>query len=457
MGVLFGTDGVRGAANQELTPELAFDLGRAGSYVMAGESQGQRPRIILGKDTRISGDMLEAALTAGICASGADVLSVGIIPTPAVAYLTRLYNASCGIVISASHNPFQDNGIKFFGPDGHKLPDETEEKIERLIIDGTQNLARANGDDVGRLYEVSEAYNNYVSHLLNSFDGERPLNDITVVLDCGHGAAYKAAPEVWRSLGAKVNVINDQPNGININLRCGSTYTEGLKRAVVGMKADFGIAYDGDADRCIAVDERGNELDGDDILLICALDLRRRGRLKPLSVVATVMSNIGLNVSLERENIKVISCAVGDRYVWEKMLETEAMIGGEQSGHIIFSQYETTGDGILTSIKIAEALKRNKVKISVLAAEMEKMPQVLVNVKINNKTEILSHEKVRQVLSEAEQQLGAWGRLVVRPSGTEPLVRLMAQGRDQLHLEEIVGKIRKTIEEVQGEKAKRGE
>lgn len=450
MGALFGTDGVRGIANLELTPELAFDLGRAGSNILAGETKGQRPRILVGKDTRISGDMLEAALTAGICASGADVLSVGIIPTPAVAYLTELYNASCGIVISASHNPVQDNGIKFFGPDGFKLPDALEIKIEKLVLDGTKELPRAGGDDVGRVYEVHEAFNNYVGHLLNCYTGEQPLNSLAVVLDCGHGAAYRVAPEVWRSLGAKVTVINDQPNGININLRCGSTYTEGLKQAVIANKADLGIAYDGDADRCIVVDERGNELDGDIIMLICALDLYRQGLLQPPSVVATVMSNIGLDMALGRENINVISCAVGDRYVLEKMLETGAILGGEQSGHIIFSEYATTGDGILTSIKVAEVLKRNGLCISELAAEMEKQPQLLVNVKMDNKSQILAHEKVQKALQEAEQKLGAWGKLVVRPSGTEPLVRLMAQGRDQLLLEEVIENIKQTLEEVQG-------
>jgi len=389
-------------------------------------------------------------LTAGICASGADVLNVGIIPTPAVSFLTKKHRASCGVVISASHNPVQDNGIKFFGSDGYKLPDSLEEGIEKLVLEGTKMLPRANGDDVGRVYEVQEAFNNYINYLLGCYEGERPLNNLDVVIDCGNGAAYRAAPEVWISLGAKVTVINDRPNGININLRCGSTYTESLKHAVPGLKADLGIAYDGDADRCIVIDERGNELDGDVIMLVCALDLHRQGRLTPPSVVATVMSNTGLDMALNREGIKVIDCAVGDRYVLEKMLETGAIIGGEQSGHIIFSRHSATGDGILTSIKIAEAITRNKLPISELAAEMEKQPQLLVNLRIDNKTEILSHEKVRQAVREAEYKLGEWGKLVVRPSGTESLVRLMAQGRDQLQLEEIVNDIKKTIEEVSG-------
>ena len=449
METLFGTDGVRGIANKELTPELAFDLGRAGSLVLAKETQGQRPRVLMGKDTRISGDMLEAALTAGICASGADVLSAGIIPTPAVAYLTRKYQASCGIVISASHNPAQDNGIKFFGPDGHKLPDSIEEEIEKLVKADPKNLPRVNGDEVGRVYEVREAFNNYVKYLLDCYEGEYPFREISLVVDCAHGAAYMVAPEVWKSLGAKVNIINDQPNGININLRCGSTYTQGLKQAVISLKADFGIAYDGDADRCIIIDEKGNELDGDNIILICALDLHRQGLLKPSLAVATIVSNTGLNMALGREGIKVINSDVGDRYVLEKMMESGAIIGGEPSGHTIFARHSTTGDGILTSIKIAEAFIRYKLPLSELASEMEKLPQLTVNFKINNKKEILSHDLVQQAIREAENKLGEWGKLVIRPSGTEPLVRLMAQGRDQLLIEEIINDIIKTLEEVQ--------
>jgi phosphoglucosamine mutase len=376
---------------------------------------------------------------------------VGIVPTPAVAYLTNLYNASCGIVISASHNPAQDNGFKFFSSNGYKLSDAIEEEIEKLVLGGTQALLRASGDSVGRVYEVHEAYNKYSSHLLNSYTGENPLNNMAVVIDCGHGAAYEVAPEVWNALGAKVVVINNQPNGLNINLNCGSTHTEELKQAVVAHKAHLGVAYDGDADRCIIIDERGNELDGDYIILICALDLHRRGLLKPAAVVATVMSNIGLDLALRQENIDVNSCGVGDRYVIEKMVEKGAIIGGEQSGHIIFSQHSTTGDGILTSLKIAEVMARNQVPISDLAAEMEKQPQVLINVKMDRKNQILAHEKVQKALTDAEQKLGDRGKLVVRPSGTEPVVRLMAQGRDLLLLEEVIDNIKRTIEEVQGQ------
>lgn len=448
MGVLFGTDGVRGIANVELTPEMAFDLGRAGSYVLASQFGDSRPRILVGKDTRVSGDMLEAALIAGICSTGADVLKVGVIPTPAVAYLTRLYNASCGVVISASHNPVQDNGIKFFGPNGYKLPDEVEEQIEKLVLDGTLDLPRPRGEDVGRLYEVEDALDKYINYLTTIYSLKDDLSDMRIVVDCANGAAYDAAPKMWRRLGANVIPINHAPNGININDKCGSTHTESLKKAVIQHKADLGIAYDGDADRCIVVDERGNEIDGDYIMLICALDMQRRGELNPPTVVATVMSNIGLDIALRRENVSVVSCKVGDRYVLEKMQEIGAIIGGEQSGHIIFSEHATTGDGLLTSLKVVEVMKRTGLSLSELAREMEKQPQLLVNIHVTNKDEIMSHELVKAALARSEKALGEWGKLVVRPSGTEPLVRIMAQGPDQELLEEVINDIKGAIEQV---------
>jgi phosphoglucosamine mutase len=449
--ILFGTDGVRGIANIELTPEMAFHLGRAGSYVLAKQEAGVRPRILMGKDTRISGDMLGAALQAGICSTGADVLTVGIIPTPAIAYLTRYYQASCGIVISASHNPVADNGIKFFGPSGYKLPDEVEAEIEELVLAGTKDLPRPRGTDVGRVYDVKEAENNYLKYLSDCYSLEEDLYGIRVVMDCANGAAYHVGPELWRRLGARVVTINDKPNGVNINERCGSTHIEGLCRAVVEYQADLGIAYDGDADRCIVVDERGNELDGDYIMLICALDAYRRGKLNPPTIVATVMSNIGLDIALRRENISIESCKVGDRYVLEKMQETGSLLGGEQSGHIIFSSYATTGDGLLTSLKVAEVMKHSGISLSELAREMEKQPQLLENVKLENKDEILKHELVVAALSEAEERLGEWGKLVVRPSGTEPLVRIMAQGSDRYLLEEVINNIKEAIASAQEE------
>jgi phosphoglucosamine mutase len=448
MGALFGTDGVRGIANIELTPELAFDLGRAGSCVLASQSGGFKPRILVGKDTRISCDMLEAALIAGICSTGADVLTAGIIPTPAVAYLTRKYQASCGIVISASHNPVEDNGIKFFGFNGYKLPDETEEIIEELVLKGTSDLIRPQGPEVGRAYTIEEAKRNYIDYLLGCIDLQDGMSGYTIVLDCANGASYEVAPQLWQQLGAKVIPINNVPNGININDCCGSTHTESLKRAVVDNQADIGIAYDGDADRCIIVDELGNELDGDYQLVICALEMQRLGKLDPARVVATVMSNIGLDIALQKENIQVVSCKVGDRYVLEKMQETGGKIGGEQSGHIIFLDHATTGDGLLTSLKVAEVLKHTGKKLSELAGQMGKQPQILVNVRMENKDEVLALPYIKQVLKEAEEKLGKQGKLVVRPSGTEPLVRIMAQGPDQNLLEEVISNIRKAVESI---------
>lgn len=448
MGALFGTDGVRGIANIELTPELAFDLGRAGSCVLASQSGGFKPRILVGKDTRISCDMLEAALIAGICSTGADVLTAGIIPTPAVAYLTRKYQASCGIVISASHNPVEDNGIKFFGFNGYKLPDETEEIIEELVLKGTSDLIRPQGPEVGRAYTIEEAKRNYIDYLLGCIDLQDGMSGYTIVLDCANGASYEVAPQLWQQLGAKVIPINNVPNGININDCCGSTHTENLKRAVVDNQADIGIAYDGDADRCIIVDELGNELDGDYQLVICALEMQRLGKLDPARVVATVMSNIGLDIALQKENIQVVSCKVGDRYVLEKMQETGGKIGGEQSGHIIFLDHATTGDGLLTSLKVAEVLKHTGKKLSELAGQMGKQPQILVNVRMENKDEVLALPYIKQVLKEAEEKLGKQGKLVVRPSGTEPLVRIMAQGPDQNLLEEVISNIRKAVESI---------
>lgn len=447
MGTLFGTDGVRGVANVELTPELAFELGRAGSFVLARQEEGSRPRILVGKDTRISGDMLESALYAGICSTGADVLDAGVIPTPAVAYLTRKYQASCGVVISASHNPVADNGIKFFGPNGYKLPDETEAEIEALVLAGTRDLLRPRGGDVGRVLEVDGALNNYLAFLLECFSLPEQLNHLTVVVDCANGAAYQAGPRLWEMLGARVIPINNYPNGVNINDRCGSTHTSGLRRAVLEHKADLGVAFDGDADRCLVVDEWGNELDGDDIILICALDMQRRGLLNPSRVVATVMSNVGLDIALRRENVQVDSCKVGDRYVLEKMMETGALLGGEQSGHIIFMQHATTGDGLLTSMKIGEAMGKSRLKLSELSREMEKQPQLLVNVRLEDKEKIINHPRVVEVLHQAEQRLGEWGKLVVRPSGTEPLVRIMAQGPDQDLLQEVIGDIQRVLQE----------
>ncbi len=443
MGKLFGTDGVRGVANRELTPELAYKLGRAGSYVLAQEFE--HPRILVGKDTRLSGDMLEAALIAGILSTGASVLKAGIVPTPAVAYLTRKYEASSGVVISASHNPMADNGIKFFSASGYKLPDETEEKIEQLVVDGVDDLPRPVGENIGRVYEIPEAETNYIEFLKGCYRACRDLSGLSVVVDCANGAAYNIAPRLWAELGAKVTAINNHPNGININERCGSTYPENLRRAVLENKADFGLAYDGDADRVIAVDERGNILDGDIMMVICGLHWQRTRRLDPSKVVATVMSNLGLEIAFRREGIEVEYCQVGDRYVLEKMMETGARVGGEQSGHIIFLDYSTTGDGLLSSLKLAEVMVETGLPLSELALEMDRFPQILVNVELKDKEGVLENHHVKEVIAEVEKRLGEWGKVLVRPSGTEPKVRIMAQGRDEFLLKEVVEEIRKAI------------
>lgn len=446
MGKLFGTDGVRGIANIELTPELAFSLGRAGSYILAKHDPIIRPRILVGKDTRISGDMLEAALIAGICSTGADVLTVGVIPTPAIAYLTQKYRASCGIVISASHNPVKDNGIKFFGPNGYKLPDKLEQEIEELVLEDNPDLPRPEGENIGRVYDVQEALNNYLKFLVDSYSLKEDLSDLTIIIDCANGAAYQAAPELWKRLKANVISINDNPNGVNINDRCGSTHTDSLKKAVIHYQADIGISYDGDADRCIVVDEQGRELDGDYLMLICALDMYRRGVLVPAKIVATVMSNVGLDIALRRENVYIESCKVGDRYVLEKMIETGAVLGGEQSGHLIFLHHANTGDGILTSLKLVEIIKRTGLRLSELAREMEKQPQIMVNLRMQNKEKVLKNEIVVAAIEKVEKRLGEWGKLVVRPSGTEPLVRIMAQGPDEKLLEEVIDEIKVAIQ-----------
>jgi phosphoglucosamine mutase len=450
MGRLFGTDGVRGIANADLNAELAFRLGMAGSYILAKHNTRTRPRILVGKDTRISGDMLEAALVAGICSTGADVLIAGIIPTPAVAFLTLKYEASCGLVISASHNPVEDNGIKFFGANGYKLPDEIEEEIEEVLDKQDYLKDLPIGGDIGRVYHLKDGLKNYIDYIIDCYTLDKDLSNLIMVVDCANGAAYTAAPLMWEKLGARVINIGNKPNGLNINDRCGSTHIGYLKRAVLENKADIGIAYDGDADRCIAVDECGQEIDGDHIMCITALDMQRRGILKPSQVVATVMSNIGLNIALRRENISVSSCKVGDRYVLENMLQSGAILGGEQSGHIIFKQHATSGDGLLTSLKLVEVMQRTGLPLSRLAAEMEKQPQILVNVKLENKEQVMAHESVVEAIADAQAKLGEWGKLVVRPSGTEPLVRIMAQGPDLYLLREVIDDIRSRVEQVTG-------
>ena len=445
MGRLFGTDGVRGIANKELTPELAFNLGKAGTFVLSRESK--RPTIIIGKDTRVSGDMLENALTAGILAVGGNVIKAGVIPTPAVAFLTRYYKADAGIVISASHNTFEYNGIKFFNSEGFKLDDLIEEKIEDIIISSIDVNSHITGDLIGKCLEAEEsAAELYAEHLIQTADYR--LDGKKVVLDCANGASYQVARRVYESLGAEVVTIGDSPNGVNINDGCGSTHPEKLQERVVKEGAFIGLAFDGDADRLIVSDEKGRVLDGDKTIAICAKMLKSEGRLKDDKVTATVMSNIGFHKAMEAEGISVDVTGVGDRYVLERMLETGCIIGGEQSGHIIFLEHTTTGDGILSSLQFVKAVLASGKPASELADEITIYPQVLVNARINNdyKKTYAKDPEVEEAIRTAEEKMAGSGRVLIRPSGTEPLVRVMLEGSDAEQIKELAQELADLIE-----------
>jgi phosphoglucosamine mutase len=430
MGRLFGTDGVRGVANSELTPELAFNLGKAGASVLSRENS--RPVIIIGKDTRLSGDMLENAITAGILAVGGNVIKVGVIPTPAIAYLTRYYRADSGIVISASHNPFEYNGIKFFSGEGYKLDDALEEKIEDLIIREIDTNEHLTGDQIGRCLKAEDnAVDLYCNFLLSTID--IPLDNYKVVLDCANGASYITAPRVYESLGADLTVIGNKPDGVNINDNIGSTHPEKLAEKVVEVGADVGLAFDGDADRLIVVDEKGRVVDGDKIICIAAKYLADQGRLAKSKVTATVMSNLGLHKYVENVVGGTVEVTgVGDRYVIDSMRKTGSVLGGEQSGHIIFKEYTTTGDGTLSSLQFMKALAASGKKVSELADEIVMYPQVLVNAKVSteNKKIFMRDSEIRQAIADAEAAVGSDGRVLIRPSGTEPLARVMIEGKD---------------------------
>lgn len=429
MARMFGTDGVRGVANTELTPELAMALGKAGAYVLGREYK--RPLILIGRDTRISGCMLEDALCAGILSMGGDVIKVGVIPTPGIAFLVRRLNAAAGVVISASHNPFEYNGIKFFRGDGYKLDDTIEDEIEKYVKEGVPSEAGRSGADLGRIIEPEESpvalYREFVK---STFDGD--LKGIKLVLDCANGASYVAAEDVFTELGADVKVIADKPDGININDKCGSTHPEALGEAVLREHADMGLAFDGDADRLIAVDETGNAVDGDRVISVCARLMKDEGRLANDSVTVTVMSNIGFHKRAEELGIKVEVTAVGDRYVLENMKKTGCRIGGEQSGHMIFLDYSTTGDGMIAALQLLKAYKRYGKKLSELAEEMTVYPQVLINahVKNENKHNYMENADVKAAIEEVEKKMAGEGRVLIRPSGTEPLVRVMLEGSD---------------------------
>ena len=429
MGRLFGTDGVRGRANADLTPELALSVARAAASVLADRDGTQRPVAVVGRDPRASGEMLEAAVVAGLSSAGAEVLRVGVLPTPAVAFLTAQTGADLGVMISASHNPMPDNGIKLFSRGGHKLPDAVEAAIERRI---TGHLSasdapdhRPTGADVGRVRDLPDAGSRYVEHVLSSL--RRPLAGVRVVVDCAHGAASVCAPEVYRRAGAQVHVIGGDPDGWNINDGIGSTHLGPLRDAVAATGADIGIAHDGDADRCLAVTAAGELVDGDQILAICALDLHERGELVGDTVVATVMSNLGFHHTMRDAGITVATTAVGDRYVLEALRSRGLSLGGEQSGHLVFLDWATTGDGLLTGLALLARMSATGSSLAELASVVQKLPQVLVNVSVSDRIAVAEDEDVARAVNAAEEELGDTGRVLLRPSGTEQLVRVMVE------------------------------
>ncbi len=440
MGRLFGTDGVRGVANQEpMTPETVVKLGRAAAHLL--KAGGDQRSIVIGKDTRLTGYMLETALTAGITSVGVDALLVGPLPTPGIAFITRSLRADAGVVISASHNYYEDNGIKFFSGDGLKLPDALEARIEELILSGAIDRIRPGAREIGKAYRIGDAVGRYIEFAKNTFPKGLTLRGLKVVVDCAHGATYRVTPAVLRELGADVVALNVAPDGLNINAGCGSLHPEGLQRAVVAERAHIGFAHDGDGDRVLAVDERGALVDGDQILAMCALDLLARGRLPQETLVVTVMSNIGLEVAMRERGIRVIRTPVGDRSVLEEMLRGGYVLGGEQSGHIIFTEHNTTGDGLVTALQVLATMLRVGKPFSELAACMPRFPQILENVRVRRRTDLETLPGVQAAIREASAALGETGRILVRFSGTEPLVRVMVEGPEEAVIRRLAGQI----------------
>ncbi|MEK4439518.1 MULTISPECIES: phosphoglucosamine mutase [Niallia] len=446
MGKYFGTDGVRGVANSELTPEIAFKLGRYGGFVLTKDHD--RPKVLIGRDTRISGHMLEGALVAGLLSIGAEVMRLGVISTPGVSYLTKALGAQAGVMISASHNPVADNGIKFFGPDGFKLSDEQELEIEALIDQAEDTLPRPTGSDLGQVDDYFEGGQKYLQFLKQTVDEE--FAGIHIALDCAHGATSSLAMHLFADLDADISTMGASPNGLNINDGVGSTHPEALSKFVLEKEADVGLAFDGDGDRLIAIDENGDIVDGDQIMYICAKYLKETGRLKNNTVVSTVMSNLGFYKALEQHEITSIPTAVGDRYVVEEMRNNGYNLGGEQSGHIIFLDYNTTGDGLLTGLQLVNIMKVTKKKLSELAGEMKKFPQKLVNIRVTDKFHVTDNEKVKEVIAKVEQDMNGNGRILVRPSGTEPLVRVMAEAPTEELCEAYVNVISEVVKEEMG-------
>lgn len=447
MARLFGTDGVRGVANEELTPLLAMQLGQAGATVLTKENE-HRPTIMVGCDTRISGDMLANALMAGICSVGANAVYVGVIPTPAVAYLTKKYKVEAGVVISASHNPVEFNGIKFFDGNGYKLPDSMEDEIEALIRNGMQGVEMPTGSRVGKIKYRTDAREEYINHAIQSVPVD--LSGLKIVVDCAEGASFYTSVEALRELGANVVPIHNMPDGTNINSNCGSTHMEELQARVVYEKANVGLAFDGDADRLLAVDENGAIVDGDQIMAVVGNHMRNQGKLKKDTIVATVMSNLGFFQMGEREKLHMEQTKVGDRYVLERMREIGASLGGEQSGHVIFLDENTTGDGLLSALHLLEVMVDTGKPLSELASIMTVMPQALVNARVPNhkKDKYMEYPEIAGTIDELNRKFAGDGRVLIRPSGTEPKVRVMIEGRDQKMIDEEAHKLADLIQNI---------
>ena len=447
MGRLFGTDGVRGVANDELTPLLAMQLGQAGAYVLTKENM-HKPTIMVGCDTRISGDMLANALMAGICSVGANAVYVGVIPTPAVAYLTRKYKVDAGVVISASHNPVEFNGIKFFDGDGYKLPDALEDEIESIIKGGMNGIKFPIGANVGKIKYRTDAREEYINHSIQSVKID--LSGLKIVVDCAEGAAYYTSVEALRELGGNIVAIHNMPDGTNINANCGSTHMEELKARVVYEKANIGLAFDGDADRLLAVDEQGNVVDGDQIMAIIGNHMKASGDLANDTIVVTVMSNLGFTLMAEKNGIHVEQTKVGDRYVLERMKQINASLGGEQSGHIIFLKENTTGDGLLSALHLLKVMVETGKTLSELASVMEVLPQALINAKVPNhkKEKYMEYPEIASAIQGLNDKFAGEGRVLIRPSGTEPFVRVMIEGKDQKMIEDEAKQLAELIQNI---------
>lgn len=440
MGRLFGTDGVRGVANSELTCEMAMNIGRAAAMVLTDDDR-RHPRILIGKDTRKSSDMLEAAITAGLCSVGANVIQLGVVPTPAVAFLVGKYKADAGIVLTASHNPCEFNGIKIFSGDGYKLPDALEEQIEAIVLDHVDTPPTPVGGDLGTVTTAPNVVRDYVDHVKCTVPFS--LDGLRIAIDCANGASSRTAETLFTELGAECHMLANEPNGVNVNDNCGSTHMEGLMAYVKEHGLDAGVAFDGDADRCLAVDENGNLVDGDFVMAICAADMKSRGKLAKSTVVGTIMTNMGFNRFCDENDMKFSSTKVGDRYVLEEMLLEGYNFGGEQSGHVIFLDFATTGDGQMTAAQLLSIMRRRQAKLSSLATIMQRYPQVMVNVTTSpeGKLRFYTDTEVKESIEKAKAVLGSTGRIIVRPSGTEPLLRVMVEGENEEQISELANQV----------------